>query len=189
VRRPSKVGAGQFAVNARGTPQRVRRGHSRCHRTTVSAWTNIKALRQSCQVLANRTRNSRSRVRRRGRLTLRCKARSCCRSAMFFRGPVPDARDRPTSRRAPPIRSSPARSYGVAWRGTTAIYVITTSISLSHNGTTGSDSQLVGYAASWSTAQSRATCEGGGHEQRTICAIYGVVSWCYARNVRAFDVA
>jgi RNA-directed DNA polymerase len=31
---------------------------------------------------------------------------------------------------------------------------------ISQNGTTGSDSQLVGYAASWSTAQRRATCEG-----------------------------
>jgi hypothetical protein len=27
---------------------------------------------------------------------------------------------------------------------------------------------IVGYAASWSTAQRRATCEGAGHEQRTI---------------------
>ena len=30
---------------------------------------------------------------------------------------------------------------------------------LSHNGTTGSNSQRVGYVASWSTAQRRATCE------------------------------
>ena len=30
---------------------------------------------------------------------------------------------------------------------------------LSHNGTTGSDSQRVGYVASWGTAQRRATCE------------------------------
>ncbi len=37
--------------------------------------------------------------------------------------------------------------------------ILTSDPRLSHNGTTGSNSQRVGYVASWSTAQRRATCE------------------------------
>ena len=81
----------RMAAAVLGRPRRVcaecwvqrRRSHWRCQRTTVSGCTTIKAMRQSRQALASSTQNSRSLVRRCGRLTVRRKTASCCRSAKF----------------------------------------------------------------------------------------------------------
>jgi hypothetical protein len=60
-------------------------------------------------LLAITIQNVRSRVRRRGRLTVRFNILSWCRNAMF-RGPIPAARGRPGRALATPIRSFPARA-------------------------------------------------------------------------------
>jgi hypothetical protein len=54
-----------------------RQSHWRCHRTTVSGCTMIKAERQSCQPLARRTQNSRSADRSCGRFTVRVSTADC----------------------------------------------------------------------------------------------------------------
>jgi hypothetical protein len=61
------------------------RNHSRCHRTTVSGWTNIRAERHRVQMTERAIQNSRSRWLRHGRTTERLRAVSCCRSAIFSR--------------------------------------------------------------------------------------------------------
>ena len=60
-----------------------RRSHWRCHRSTVSGCTTIKAVRHSRHPLARRIQKSRSLRRSCGRFTVRVNAASCCRSARF----------------------------------------------------------------------------------------------------------
>jgi hypothetical protein len=73
------------AVSVLGRPERVRverhlhrrRSHWRCHRTTVSGCTTIKAVRHSRHALASRIQRSRSPWRSCGRLTVRVNEASC----------------------------------------------------------------------------------------------------------------
>ena len=89
----SRTSARVFESIVRGRPTRPCRecrvhrwrNHSRCHRTTVSGWTNMRAARHRVQIVARAIQNSRSRWRIRGRLTVRLRVFSCCRSARFSR--------------------------------------------------------------------------------------------------------
>jgi hypothetical protein len=99
-------------VNARGAPQRVRRGHLADQRAdlAIDGRATVSSSRAPSPAPSEPLamspddsigldehqgpapvapgighQDTRSRVRRRGRLTVRCKARSCCLSAMFSR--------------------------------------------------------------------------------------------------------
>jgi hypothetical protein len=82
-----------MAASVLGRPGRIRvercaqrrRSHWRCHRSTVSGCTTIKAVRHSCHAVASRTQKSRSVGRRCGRVRVRFKAASCWRRAKFSR--------------------------------------------------------------------------------------------------------
>ncbi len=69
----------------------------------VSGWTSTNAVRQSRQNRARTIQNSRSPVRREGRLVVRFTARSCCRTPCSL-GPIPDVRGMPASMRGPSAR-------------------------------------------------------------------------------------
>jgi hypothetical protein len=92
-----------------------RRSHWRCHRSTVSGCTTIKAVRHSRHPLARRIQKSRSLLRSCGRLTVRVNAASCWRSATFSRATARCPRqsspiDRRSTTRAVSIRDLVVRS-------------------------------------------------------------------------------
>lgn len=121
----------RMAVPVRGRPARLcaerrvhrRRSHSRCHRTTVPGWTSTSGLRQCCHDLANTIQNSRSHVRRCGRL--RVSRRGVAVGARGSRRPVGDVGGRPTPARGRGQRSSPARANSVAPRARFTLTALT----------------------------------------------------------------